>query len=324
MKQFNGIWFDEEIVTQYMQLQSCINPAILASGILQQDELLKASLGNAGNVGTIPYFLPIDGEEDAANYDGKTDNEPTELKTGKQTFMMISRMKSWKEVDFVRHLSGVSPLQNLADNLLVAYYELQWTRDLLATLKGIMGVSEMATHKSSAVYQADTNPYALVADLITKANGDRAGEYSLIVMHSVIANVLRKYDVIQNRKYTDPNTLKTWDIPYVGNMVVLEMDEGMSTGNKYKAYCVGKGAILTMDKVLPHAIELGRDPGKNGGQTSLFTKQAKVLHPNGFSIQIDQVAEESPTRAELGTTETWKLNVNQKYVNIAELEIQVG
>ena len=329
MKQFNGVWFDEEVVTSYMQEQSCINPAIIASGAIMSDPTIRSYLGEKGNVGTMPLFLPVDAEPDALNNDGKTNNVPTEIANNKQTFMAISRMKAWKERDFIKYLTGESPLQNFANQLLVAYYTIQWNRDILAIIRGVMGVAEMASHITSVPFNSNFNIYTSIADLKQKANGDMADGYALAFMNSFLYNELVKMAVIEFKKYTVPNSLETVNVAYIGNTVVINVDEGTSEINgsatTYKCYLLGRGAVLTADKDLAYQYEVARDPETNGGESKLYTKQAKVLHPNGFNILSANIVEESPTRSELGTSANWSVAFqNLKNILIAELDVVVG
>ena len=42
----------------------------------------------------------------------------------------------------------------------------------------------------------------------------------------------------------------------------------------------------------------------------------KVLHPNGLSLAVDNIAKESPTFEELGTVANWSLKFNPKNVKM--------
>lgn len=324
MKAFENVVFDEEIFTEYMEEQSCLNTALLASGVYVHDPIIESRLGDKGNVFTAPFFLPVDSEGEALNYDGKTNNTPTKRGTNAQTGMAIARMKAWEENTYVRYLSGVSPLQHLADKLVIPYWQREWLRDMLAITKGILGVAGMEDHKSSYELKDDLNLYAVCADLVTKANGDKNGEYSLLVAHSMIVNQLRKMEVIEFRKYTDANAQRTWEIPYLGNMAILETDTEMVEGTSYLAYMFGHAAFIGCPKKVDRPYTVAYDAETNGGVEKLYTKQAKVMHPNGFSIQVENIAEESPTRAELAAPANWALKFNHKNVKIAQLTITQG
>lgn len=328
--EFNGVYFDPDVFTEYMQEQSCLNFAIIQSGVLQEDPIIRSKLGGEGNVGTTPFFNSIDNEGDALNYDGKTDNTPTELSTKKQMFMAISRMKAWKETDFVRYLSGKSPLQNLATKLVVPYWTYQWQKDLLAIIKGVMGVTEMKTHKTDLSVTSgsitDANKIELNTPLRAsqKALGDKRRDFSLFICHSTVATRLVELNIAQNVKYTVPNAVEQVELKQIGDMIILETDDGTvdtTTPNfpVYHSYMLGRGTILTADKTVPDPYATDYDPEKLGGVSKLYTKQARVFHPNGFSIKADNIAEESPTREELANSSNWELKFNHRNVAIAEI-----
>lgn len=326
----NNFYFDKEIFTDYMQEKSLLNNALIASGVVVYDPLLDRMLGNAGNVGTIPFFSNIDEEGDALNDDGKTNNTPTELKGKKQTFMAIARMKAWQEKTYTRYLTGKSPLQNLADNLVIPYWVNQWEKDLMAIIKGVMGLPAMMTHKTDLSVTTGEITDANKIDLVThldvgqKAKGDKRNNFTLFVCHSQIATNYRKLELIENKKYFLPVLNQYVELPVIGNMIVFETDtntvdttvEGFPV---YHSYMLGRGAFLTTNKKVYNPYDTKYDPETNGGVEKLYTKQAKVLHPDGFSILADNIAEESPTREELENPTNWDLKINHKSITIAEI-----
>ena len=321
-----NFYFDKEAFADYMQEQSCLNFAIINSGIIVDDPKLHA-VSNDGNVGTIPFFNNIDNESDALNFDGKTDNVPSTLTGGKQTYMAVARMKAWKDSDFVRYLTGKSPLQNLASNLVVPFYTRTWQRTLLSILKGVLSVEGMEEHitdlSSASGEVTEANELALTTylDAQQKAVGENHGIFSLCFMHSVVLKNLKKKELIEYRKFTDPNTLASYELPVYGNMIVMETDtdtvDNSGTKPVYLTYMAGRGAFLGSPKVIPHPYETDYDAEDKGGINKLYTKQARVMHPNGFSVVIDNIAEESPTDAELATPANWNLRFNHKVIALA-------
>ena len=326
----NGFVFDPEVFADYMQEQTCLNNKILASGILINDPIIENAIGSRSNVATVPFFLPVDGEEDAKNDDGKTDNTPTTLKGSKQTCMAIARMKSWKENTYTRYLTGKSPLSNLANSLVVPYWTNQWEADLIATIKGIMGLSTMITHKLNLATTTgsitDANKVTLTShiDLGQKALGDKRNGFGLIIMHSQVASNYKKLELIENKKLFSPILGADINVDMIGNMVVLETDTNTVDATVdgfpvYHTYMLGRGTFLGAPKQVYRPYGTHYDDETDGGVEKLYTKQARVMHPNGFSIKADNIAEESPTRSELSKSENWELKFNHKNIAIAEI-----
>ena len=59
---------------------------------------------------------------------------------------------------------------------------------------------------------------------------------------------------------------------------------------------------------------------KAAGTDMFYTKQGKVLHPNGVSLAVDKIAQESPTKAELGAAANWSLKFNHKNVKMGVIK----
>ena len=96
---FGGFPFDPEVYQGFVDQEANFSDSILASGILATDQSLAASLDNGGVMGTIRFYNPLDPDTDAPLVrDGVTDNVPTEIAGGKQ---------SW-----IRAVLGVSGLEN--------------------------------------------------------------------------------------------------------------------------------------------------------------------------------------------------------------------
>lgn len=326
----NNFYFDAEVFADYMQEKSTFKDAIIASGIIKNDPLILDMLGEKGNVGSIPLFTSIDGMGDALNFDGTTDNTPEALTGKKMTVMKIGRMKAWKDADFTRYLIGAAPLQNLADNLVGKYYLNQWQKTLLSILTGVMGVSGLATHvtdiTSSTSTVTDTNKVSETSliDLGVKALGDNAGTFGLILMHSVVYGQYQKLGLVNFNKYTIEDALRREvDLPTIHGKIVAVDDslvDTTGTNPVYSTYLVGEGAILGADCAIPTPYYEAYDAETDGGINKLYTKQAKVLHPNGMSIVANNITAESPTNTELATAANWSLAYNAKNVPIAVLK----
>lgn len=321
-----NFYFDSEVFGDYMQEQSCINPRIISSGIMVNDPMLS-SISTSGNVGAIPFFDNGDEFTDALNFDGSTANTPIDLKGGKQVFMACGRMKAWKDSDFVRYLTGKSPLQNLASNLVVPFYTRQWENTLVSIMKGVLGVAALADHVTDLALKTGTIEDKNMIQLDTyltagqKALGDRRNQFSLFICHSVVATNLKKKELIEYRKYTDPVTLQSFDIPYYGNMVLIESDTNtVDTSNTlpiYESYMAGVGSFLTNTKDIPNPYYAEYDPETDGGVNKLYTKQARIIHPNGMSLKVNNIVAESPTNEELATSTNWELAFDHRLVALA-------
>ena len=328
---FGGFAFDEEIFTGMMQEADYWRNPVLASGVIRQDASIMSAIGAHGNVATLPIYTPLnifDAGMGALNNDGNTDNVPVEIAGNKQTCMLIQRMKAFKAKDFTKELTGADPMTQIK-NRIQGYYTQVWENEFMNTVDAVLGVAGLADHVTDLSINSGTvadanmiNPTTLI-DAEQAALGDMAGGLGLLVMHSKIYAAYKKMNLVEFDKYTVGGVIKQdVTLPTIGGKHVLvtdyyTVDTAVSGFPVYKTYLLGEGAFLSCDKNnYENQYTTEYDPETAAGIDMFYTKQGKVLHPNGLSLAVDNIATESPTFAELGKTANWGLKFNHKNVKM--------
>lgn len=327
---FGGFAFDEEVFTGMMKEADYWRNPIIASGIVQEDQSIMNLIGEKGNVATIPIYKPLDANESgmgALNNDGMTDNTPVEIGGDKQTCMLIQRMKAFKAKDFTKELTGADPMTHIRDKI-AGYYGQVWENELMNISKAVLGVTELKDHvldlKTKSI-EAGT-----IYDAEQAALGDMAGGLGLLVMHSMIYKGYQKMGMVDFDKYVIGNVIqKEVTLPTIAGKHVLVTDRNTVTGTGtdavFSTFLFGEGAFLSCDKKnYENQYTTNYDPESSAGVEKFYTKQGKVLHPNGLSLAVDNIAKESPTFAELGTTDNYSLKFNTKNVKMGLIKSKVG
>mgnify|MGYP004652202195 CR=1 FL=1 len=327
---FGGFEFDEEVFSGMMQEADYWKTPIILSGIVQQDSSIMNLIGEKGNVATIPIYLPLDANEsgmEALNNDGETDNTPVEISGSKQTCMLIQRMKAFKAKDFTKELTGADPM-TFIKNRIVGYYQQVWEKELMNIAQAALGVAALKDHVldlGTKSIEAGT-----VYDAEQAALGDMAGGLGLMVMHSMIYKEYQKMGMVDFDKYVVDGVIKKEiTLPTIAGKHLLVTDRFTSTGSGtdtiYNTYLFGEGAFLSCDKKnYEKQYTTNYDPEKSAGTDLFYTKQGKVLHPNGLSLAVDNIAKESPTYAELGKSANYSLKFNSKNVKMGLIKSKVG
>lgn len=328
---FGGFVFDPEVFADYMAEQPTWSNAIIASGILQEDATIMNLIGSEGNVATLPFYKAMDIKDyEPYNNDGLTDNIPKEIVGGKQTAMLIQRMMAWKAQDFTKELTGADPLQHIA-NSVNNYYQQVWEAELMNIVGAIMQLDDMKGHVKDISATGSTVGDANKIDETTmiyaqqKALGDMANGFGLAIMNSYILARYQALGLVEYAKYNNANGLtQEVNLPTINGLVVVTSDRFTvdATGDvpKYKTLIVGRGALLTARKTNynePYYTDY--DPESRAGIEKLYTKEGRVLHPNGFDLNVKNIANESPTKEELGTSDNWTLAFNEKNIKIGQI-----
>lgn len=126
-------------------------------------------------------------------------------------------------------------------------------------------------------------------------------------------------------KYTIANAIeREVTLPTINGIIPVVTDrytiDTSGAVPEYKTTLVGQGAILTARKTnYENPYYTDYDPETRAGIEKLYTKEGRVLHPNGFSLNVDAIAKESPTYDELGNTSNWALKFDPKNIRIGQI-----
>lgn len=332
---FGGFHFDEEVFTDMMQETDYWSNPIMASGIVRQDAAIMDLIGDKGNVATIPMYKPLNIHDDnmaALNNDGETNNTPVTVSGDKQTCMLTQRMKAFKAQDFTKELTGANPLDNIRGKI-QNYYTQVWEDELMNIANGVLGVSGLSDHvvnlavTEGTIAAANTINETTLIDAEQQALGDMAGGLGLLVMHSKIYAAYKKLKLVEYDKYVVGNAIQQEiTLPTINGKHVLVTDYYTVDTSKpgfpvFKTFMFGEGAFLSCDKNnYENQYTTNYDPETTAGVEKFYTKQGKVLHPNGLSLAVDNIAKESPTKAELGSSSNWSLKFNPKNVKMGVIK----
>ena len=114
-------------------------------------------------------------------------------------------------------------------------------------------------------------------------------------------------------------------LPTIAGKHVLVTDRFTLSNGTYSTYLFGEGAFLSCEKKnYKNQYTTNYDPETSAGVEKFYTKQGKVLHPNGLSLAVDNIAKESPTFAELGNKANYSLKFNPKNVKMGLIKSKVG
>ncbi len=332
--------FDQEVFVQsWASAPDSTKAAMIDSGALVEDAVIEARIQNDGSLYTIPFYSVLDGAPD--NYDGATDITAEEPAGSSQTGVVYGRGKGFTARNFATELSGADPMNHIAMTI-GKYWAKQRQNTLISILNAIFGItgSNGNAKKWKENHIADltsktATPYTIGAtdlnDLATMAMGDNKNLFSLAIMHSNVAKQLENLQLLEFWKYTDANGIqRPTALASVSGLTVI-IDDGVpaeivgGTGeNKdltaYTTYLLGEGAIRTAKGRVDVPAEVYRDPAKNGGQDTLYTRIRETIHPNGFSFTAPTSGwTNSPTDAQLSASANWSVVHDPKSIPIAKL-----
>lgn len=332
--------FDAEIF-QYLwgNVKDTTTEALLSSGAMVQDANIANLIANGSDTYTVPFYNDLTG--DVVNYDGQTDITSTETSGDSASGIVFGRAKGFTAKDFIADFnSGADPMALIA-NRVGKYWLKQDQKELINILNGIFGITgsdditkawlEHSTNIAStgaSVEDENKLDETSIAYAIQKASGDMKDQFSLAIMHSMVATNLGAKDLLEYRKYTDAMGIqRTIGVADINGMTVI-IDDGVptqastsATGKlEYTTYLFGNGALGTANAPVAHPAEPDRNPSKNGGEETLYTRRRKTIHPYGFSFAKPTSGyTSSPTFAQLGNKANWSVKTAPKLIPMAKI-----
>jgi len=322
MALFDAKNFNPEVFGRYVDTIPNLNRnELLKSRAIVSNQQIATMFSDqtGGNYATTPIFGRIGGAP--VNYDGSTDITATSMNTYTQSRIVIGRAKGWVERDFSFDITGGVDFMDQVGRQVAEYWDDIDTALLLSTMKGIFSMTGAANlaFVNGHTYDitAATTPTFDATTLNTamqQALGDNKGKFALAIMHSAVATNLENLNLMERLKYTDANGIqRDLTLGTLNGRLVL-VDDGMPVEvttdtvpvTKYTTYVLGEGAIEYTNCGAKVPYEMDRDPAKNGGETTLYSRQRKIFAPRGISYSLP-AGVISPTNTQIEAGANWTL-----------------
>ena len=305
--------------------------AFMASGVMVEDPRITAMASVGGNIGELPFFKPLGTEEPNYSNDVTGDSSTAKKITNAvMKYRLASQNQSWSTMDIAADLALDNPALAIT-NRVGAYWATALERRLIQSTMGILNdnvandasdmVVNIATDAAGTITAAELVSNDAILDAQQTAGDHQAG-FSAIAMHSVVYSRLRKQQLITFIRDADNNTL----FSMYGNLRVI-VDDSLSAvagTNRvtYTTVIFGNGAVVSGMGRTKVPSELDRDPekGNGGGQETLYSRRADIIHPLGFEFSSASVAGQSATLAELSTAANWSRVWERKNVPLCFLQ----
>lgn len=310
--------FNAEVFGKYVETAPNLNRnELLKSRAVIQRQQYAAMLPDqtGGNYIVVPIKARIGGTPD--NYDGSTDITTDSRATYSHGRIVVGRAHGWTEKDFYSDITGEDFEPAAAE--VAEYWDDVDQATLLATLAGIFSMSGAEnlefvnghTYDVSAATEKNVFDATTLNNGIQKALGDNKSKFALAIMHSQVATNIENLKLTDYLKYTDKDGMQRTVSAGTLNGRMILVDDNMPTEDagdytKYTTYVLGEGAIEYTNCGAKVPTEMSRDPARNGGETTLYSRQRKIFSPIGISWNNDNGII-SPTDEQLEDGDNWEL-----------------
>lgn len=311
--------------TDYILSKTMQKSALVASGVVVQNDVIKSHLGRGSYTFSVPNWFDLgDDEANIVNDDPSSLATPKKVTTGKQLVRKSFLHNSWSAMNLASEIAGDHAIEKIKQRV-AAYWSRQTQRRLIASLQGIIAdnvannSSDMVLDITSLTGNAAKFNASAVIDAVAEL-GDNLEAVGAIAMHSDVYRAAMKNDLIETLMDSQGEPFKT----FRGLAVI--MDDGLphdATTGAYTTVLFGRGAIGygIAEPQVAEGTEVENNPssGNGGGQQILHSRINLGIHPAGFTWKETTIASTSPTLAELSNATNWTRIFERKSIPLAFL-----
>ncbi|MGU9981465.1 major capsid protein [Phreatobacter sp. HK31-P] len=304
-----------EIFRPYMIAETTRLDAFLESGVAAD---VSDEIEDWGVTVKVPFFNDLSGDSNVS--DDTADIAVKGITTGLDVAPALMRDDAFGATQLSAELSGADPASAIGSRI-GKYWAGERQKVLLKTLTGIFGAASMSANvfDISALTGGAENFGASAFIDATHALGDHSRLLTGIAVHSDTEKAMKKADLID---YIMPS-LGGLPIPfYQGKRVVVD-DSLPKVSTVYTSYLFGQGAIAYAQKGRENAVEVGRDPLKNGGRDYVITRERFSFHVRGVKW-IGTPALSTPSNTELAVGTNWTRVYDPKLVRAVAFKHKIA
>lgn len=298
--------------------------AFWQAGIIKDDQVLNAKMGEGGRTIEFPFWHDLTGTDSVTSDDPNSSIVPHKVDSDEQIATKCFRAVSYAGADLVAAVAGDDPMRVVAERIAP-----NWNRNmqntLLNTMNGVFASSAMAADSLIDISDG-TTATALTrinADAIIDARGtmgDAADEIKVIAMHSKVYFQLQKNNLIE---FVEDSVAKVMIPTYMGMRVVPSdaLPKGTNGAlDTYTCYLFAPGAIGYGEGLAKNPVAVDRDElaADGEGVEYFISRRHFVVHPYGFKYS-GTPAGKSPSNAELADGADWSRVFERKNVPMAAL-----
>lgn len=302
---------------------------LVQSGILQSDATFDAKANEAGRTVNMPFWDDLDGDDEVLPTNGAL--TPGKLSTGKDVAIKVLRGKAWSYNDLIKHFTAEDPAAAIAD-MVAAYKVRRQQAQLLALLTGIFAAPSMSANAldlhitGGGGQPTEDNVLNGVTFIDAQQKlGDHQDLLVAIMMHSMVYADLRKQNLIEFIPQSNAAPLKSFQ----GLEIII--DDGITKETidgkvVYSSFLFGRGAIALGNGRMKDPVDGGHGTEETEfarealrGDSQVIFRWKNIMHPRGIKFADVNVADESPSNAELADPDNWVRVYDPKLIRVVRV-----
>lgn len=305
----------------YVQKASTDKSPLVGAGVLVSDPQISAKMAGGNSLINMPHYQDLgDTAENVSTDDPASAATPTNIGTGLEIGVRLSRNQIWSSMDLNAALAGSDPMGAIEAST-SGYWAKRAQAALIAVAGGVFLNNDEAAPGGGAVQYDMTNDVKGVAFVDNVTNftadafidsthtmGDAQEELGVVFVHPTVHARMLKADLIDFR----PDSEGRMKIEFFqGRLVIVSRGMPNPSTGIYHTWIFGAGAFGwgIGSPLVPAETSREATQGNGGGQDILTQRVEWVIHPRGMQWTAASTANGGPSNAttvnNLGHADSW-------------------
>lgn len=323
--------YEPDTFQDLIQEKSTAKNALIQSGVVVEDARVTEQAQAGGKVGDMPNYAPLTNSEPNYSSDDNTSfSTPKNISGQLQRWRLAAMNNSWSAMDLSRELASKDPVDAITSSI-AAYWTYVYQTRVISSCLGILADND-ANDSDDMFYSIATDDAGAITDaerisgdaiiLAAATMGDKQTEFTTLAIHGTVFSKLRTDNQID---YVEGSDAKTRFAMWQDMFLVVDDSLPAVAGTnritytsilfKPMAFGLGNGRVVT-----PSELERKPSSGDGGGESILYSRDSKIIHPWGMDFTSSSVAADSATYAELQAAANWDRIYERKNVGMAFLQ----
>lgn len=304
----------------YVNEKSVVMNAFAESGVMVTNPTIESKASSGGRTVNLPFWRDVVATSGDANISSDDPNQkavPQKVQSGNQVAYIGHLNQGWSTMDLAVELAGADPMSAVKEKV-SAYWGNQISKRLMSTTKALVNLDQETggTDDMSYPKKADAVAAFGAAGVIRAAStmGDNRKTLKALAVHPDIFEEMQIQDLIE---YLKPSEGSVTTLPTYRGMLLVEDEKCPKSADAepvYTSILFGYGAFGSAAGMVKNATEIEREAaaGNGGGQETLWSRIAPIVHPLGYKWLDANVAGETPTLAEIEDAANWERVVTDR------------
>ena len=252
------------------------------SGLIASNTMLDERAAAPGNITSVPFFNPLDGDSGVGSDNLATHITPGNLTGDELLYARQFRTKAWAGAELAGLVTGLKPLDAIASGV-ASWRARDEEKQVMAYLNGVRASAIANDAATMTIGSITANLDAVLLADAAQTKGERKDAMSILIVHSAVHNKMVKDNQVVSVPASDQNpAFET----YQGKRLIVSDSMVMDAAGVYCSILAGPGAFAIGETAPARgavSVVVSETAGNGAGGDTLIVRRNQIMGVQGYS-----------------------------------------